>query len=228
MEQLPDRARTEALRVQADRYPVYPIHVVTLPEGITDERITIRIPKRMVQVELRVLDAATGEPVRMLTARAQLPSDAQNGATLIRDPKTGYRTGVTERGPHTLVVDALDHEDLRKEVDIQPDADGRFVYTVRLVRLRPDSQQVGLTVRVTDAAAGTAIERVRIEVQDAETGEALSAFEGRREGGEFLMPAPSGPRRIVVSAEGHETWTKDVDLPPDPGAVTVDVALRPR
>ena len=227
LKSLPDRVRTESIRLQAGRLPTYTGTVQVFADGLPDERITLTLPSRNVEVELRVLDAGTEEPVRMVSAQVEHPDGSRPHATLALDRATGYRQGVAEPGAHLLVIDALDHEGLRAEIDIQPDAVGRFVHTVRLARRTPESAEVHLTVRVTDAATGAPLDTVTIEVRDPETGEAIAKFTGRREGGTFLMPAPSGLRRIVVTAEGHEASSQDVPLPADPGEVELAVALRP-
>jgi hypothetical protein len=228
MEQLPERVRTEASRLQASRVPQYASHVLPFEAGIADERVTLKLPIRYVQFELRVLDAATGEPIRQLNVVAERPESKRPRANLTYDYAQGYRRGMVEPGRHTVRIDALDHEDVEFDVDVKPDADGRFVHEVRLTRVSPPSVEVALTVRLTDAASGAFVTRARIEVLEADGSQALSRFEGRRTEGEYRMPAPSGKRRLAIAADGYEPYEAPIDLKPDEPEVEVTIQLRPR
>ena len=42
------------------------------------------------------------------------------------------------------------------------------------------------------------------------------------------MPAPSGRRRIRVSAAGYETWETDADLKPDEPEREIEAKLAPK
>jgi len=224
---LPERVRTESLKVQGGKIPFYTSHQVKFPEGLEDERITIQLPVRYTQFELRVLDKDTDDPILEVNCHAERPESKRPKSVLSRDYKTNYRRGMVEAGMHKVIVQALDHKDTTFDIDVQPGPDGVFSHTIKLARTNEKTEQIALEVTVT-AMDGSPIEKVRIEVQERGTNEPLSSFQGRREGGVFRLAAYSGERRLVVSADGYEVHAQDVIFPVDPGEVQMAVQLRPK
>jgi hypothetical protein len=135
---------------------------------------------------------------------------------------------MVEAGRHHVTIDALDHEDLELDLDVQPDAEWRFSHEVRLKRVHPPSQQVALTLHLTDLGTGKPIPRARIEVVETESGEALVRFEGRRADGAYRIPALSGTRKLVVRADGYAEHTATLRLKPDEPEVELEIELRPQ
>lgn len=228
MERLPERVRSEAARLQASRAPYYATRLLRFETGITDERVTLQLPIRYVQLRLRVVDAETNEPVGQLVATAERPESRQRVSRLIYDRAQGVRQGMLEPGRHTVRIDALDHEDMEFELDVTPDAQGNFTHQVSLKRVSSPSVQVALTIALTDAVSGAPVARARLEVLEVDGGQPLSRFEGGRADGEYRMPAPSGKRRLAITAEGYERYAAPLELEPGEPEVRLEIQLQPQ
>jgi len=101
------------------------------------------------------------------------------------------------------------------------------VYTARLVGERDQALEVALTVVVVSAVSGQPIDVATVEVLDPGTGNAVARLEGRRPGGRFTLPAPSGRRRIRVTASGYEVYEQEIDLKPDEAEREIEARLAP-
>ncbi len=228
MDRLPERVRSEKLRLQAGRIPLYNAKVITFESGIRTPEVNLQLPVRYVQLQLRILDAETEKPIRELRVRAHRPESTRPTMSVGYDYDKGYRKGMVEAGRHRITIDALDHEDVELDLDIQPDADWTFSHEIKLKRVSPPSVEVALTVRVKEAGTGNAVPRVRIEILETTTGEALSRFDGERIDGEFRMPGLSGSRKLVIRADGYRDYSTSLTLKPDVTEVELDVELQPK
>ena len=225
-EKLPDRVKDEPVRLQGSAFPRYEDDIQVFEKGLAKDQVDFALPTRYVQLRIDVLDADTNKPIEQLRVSAHRAESKRPNVFITKGPDTHTRNGMAEPGTHTFKIEALDHQDLETTIDVKPDANYEFRHTIKLKRTNPSTTWINLTVFVTDAATGDGVETVKIEVQDKETGETLSRFGGTREGGEVLMPGPSGERRIVVTAEGYERSDTVHELKPDPGAETIKIQLR--
>ena len=228
MKDLPDRVRTEALRVQAGKTPQYTAKVLEYESGLTEATVRMELPARFIELGLTVKDAQTGEDVAGCRIEAFRPESRYRKKAYIGRSRTqGLYTGSVEPGRHRVVIEALDYEKIEVEIDVVGEA-YEFRHTAKLNPKGERSAEVNLTVVLLASGTDTPITHCRIELLDAPGGEALSRFEGRREGGVFLMPAWSGSRGLRVSAEGHETVEMALPLARDEPEVEYKVHLRPR
>ena len=60
------------------------------------------------------------------------------------------------------------------------------------------------------------------------SGRAISRFEGRRDEGRYLLPAPSGKRTLRITADGYEAYEEALDLDPAELSLAKTVQLRPK
>jgi len=225
-EDLPEDVRTTHVEVQAGKVPYYGSARIPFEEGLTTEEVRLELPNRFVDWRLTVTDATTGKPVTRCNCGAKPPEgEARRPAHLsLNQAKTRY-TGMCEAGRYTLTVEGLDHETIEIDVEVKP-VDGVFEQEVSLERISPDTVDIHLTVVLKELSTDKPIERCKIEVL-RQDGRAMARFEGRRAGGEYLMPAPSGKRILRISAEGYEPYEEPIDLDPKTIEVEKVVHLRP-
>jgi len=226
MPSLPERLAEADVRIQANRTGYRPGNL-RLPEGLKTTEVDVRLPLRLVKLTLVVRDAATGEPqTRCRFGAAKEGRDRPVAAFASRNAEGRYETWV-EAGVHTFTIEAPDHDTLVSEVDVGA-AGGEYEYVASLVRTAEEAVEVVLTVVLVADAGGEAVERARVEVSDFRSGEALARLEGERPGGRFVLPVPSGKRRIRVTASGFEPIEAEADLRPETPEVELELRLRSR
>ncbi len=223
---LPDRLAESSVRLQAQK-DGYRAALLDLPGGLRGGSADLTFPVRLVRLRLTVLDAATGDPLdRCLFAATAPGADRPSASFSSRSPDGRYETWLPP-GPTEIVVEAPDHEPLRTSLDAGPGG-GEIAYTARLVAAVGPSASVAVTVRLTDAVTGSPVTRARVEVLDAASGAPLAALEGERPDGAFVLPAPSGDRRLRITAPGFEDHEGPLPLAADATDATVEVRLAPR
>ncbi|MEN8152274.1 MAG: carboxypeptidase-like regulatory domain-containing protein, partial [Planctomycetota bacterium] len=226
MESLPDRLRKVKVRIQASRMGYQAANEV-FEDGMRAGEVNLGLPVKFTRLRLTVLDAASDEPLTRCRFEATKAGADRPYPTISSRSEAGqYETWIAA-GTYEFQVEAPDHEAHVAEVTV-PEGGADLVYTARLVAVGEKSVEISLTVRVMSAITGDPIEAAKVEILDPTTGEAVSRLESRRPGGIFTMPAPSGRRRIRVTAKDHEVWEEDVDLKPDEAERTVEARLTPR
>jgi len=213
MESLPDRLRKVKVRIQASRMGYHAANE-TFEKGLKTAEVDLRLPVKLSKLKLTVVDASTGEPLTRCRFEARKDGEDRPVASFSSRSETGVYERWIAGGKYTFLIEAPDHESLGVEATVPEGAD-EFTYTARLVGTRETAVEVSLTVVVVSAVTGDPIEVAKVEVLDVTTGAAVARLENRRAGGRFTMPAPSGRRRIRVTAAGYAAFEEEVDLKPD-------------
>ncbi|MHC5010953.1 MAG: carboxypeptidase regulatory-like domain-containing protein [Planctomycetota bacterium] len=225
---LPERLAETPVRVQAgDFLRGYQPLTVELEEGIQDARLDIQLRVRLARLELHLTDAGSGEPITSMRATAE-PLDDPDGRpkTFTGSSAEGVFDTMVPGGRYRLTVEAPDHETQSSEVEIHA-GDAPEIVAVRLVAADA-SVQVTLRILVLSSPTGDPVGRCRIEVLDAEDMTPLAGFEGAGRDGWYSLPAPSGRRRLRVSADGFESVEVSLDLLATEPETARTVHLMPR
>jgi len=225
MESLPDRLAKVKVRLQASRMGYHAANEV-LEKGLRSGEVDLRLPVKLSKLRLTVLDAVTRDPLTRCRFEARRDGETRSSATFSSRSETGEYEKWIQAGKYTFLIEAPDHESQSVEVTI-PDGGADFVYTARLVGERDQALEVALTVVVVSAVSGQPIDVATVEVLDPGTGNAVARLEGRRPGGRFTLPAPSGRRRIRVTASGYEVYEQEIDLKPDEAEREIEARLAP-
>ena len=226
MESLPDRLRKVKVRIQASRRGYHAVNEV-FDAGMRSGEVNLRFPVRLSKLVLTVLDATSSQPLTRCRFEATKEGEDRSAASFSSRSGTGIYEKWIAAGTYRFQVEAPDHEAHLAEVTI-PEGGADFVYSARLVAEGAASVEISLTVLVLSSISGEPIEAAKVEVIDPASGEVVSRLENRRPGGVFTMPAPSGRRRIRVTATGHEVWEEDVDLKPDETERKIEARLTPK
>lgn len=222
---LPERVTRQSVEVQGSGIPRYGSKRITFENGIPDgSDVRVEIEVRFIEVILEVTDAATGEPVlrTRIEAKRLDGEGKKRGGFWYREAKQGH-DGILEPGRYRVTVDALDHEGVEFDLDVPHEEP--FRHKVKLKRVSPDSVDVHLTLDVHGATEEDIVTKAKIEILDAR-GEAIARFEGTRDEGRYLLPAPSGKRTLRITAAGFEVHEEQLDLDPAVLEVTKSVQLR--
>ena len=225
MRNLPERVKKEACKLQSFGLPRYGGVTVNYPDGLDQFDVRLVIKPRYVNVRFHVLDQDTEKPVRYAVVRAVLAS-AKNPAGFWRQADGSYK-GTAEAGPAIRVeVMALDHENTTFELDV-PSTEDTYEHTVKLNRVRPDSEEVALEVRVRHAFDDTPIAQLTISVHDPSTGERISSFDGTRSHGLVRMPMWTGRYTLTVESKGFERIKQPLFIPAGEVQAKKVISLRP-
>ena len=227
--QLPEATTASSSKLMADRWTDgYAQERMSFPTGLKDgQDVRIALPYRLTNVRLDVRDAETDEPIERVRAAVERPDPDDYGrGALYYDPRRMAMVGTMAPGRHHVTIEALDHDTVTFDLDV-PDQD-EFVHTVKLRRLTPDSTDLALDVTVRAENSQEPIIRCKIEVLDAVGDRLIGSVEQTRTDGRYRLPAPSGPRRLRVTADGYVPYEEVLELDPLEIEVSVSVALVPR
>jgi hypothetical protein len=225
MDGLPDRLADTALRLQATRTGYLSANLDC--PGLTGSEVTLRMLLRLVRLTLVAVDASTGEPQTRCRFEARvdgLPNPVASFSS--RSPEGRYEAWLRP-GPHEFLVETPDHEPFTTPFDAGPGG-GEVAFTARLIAVGGAATEVRLTVLVTNAVDGTPVARASVTVLDARTGDAVASLAGERTDGVYVLPVPSGERRLRVVAEGFADFDDLLPLEPGVREAAVEVKLFPR
>jgi hypothetical protein len=226
MDALPDRLAESSVRLQAQK-DGYRAALLDLPGGVRGGSADLVLPVRLARLRLTVLDAATGEPLDRCLFTATPPGADRPAASFSSRSADGrYETWLSP-GSHEIEVEAPEHEPLRTTLDAGPGG-GEVAFIARLIAASGPSTTVAVTVRLLSAVSGMPVTRAKLEILDAASGAALASLEGERADGAFVLPAPSGERRLRVTAPGFAGYEDALSLDPDRGEAAVEIRLAPR
>jgi hypothetical protein len=225
MESLPDRLADTAVRLQATRAGYRPalLDCPELPGGA----VTLRMPLRLVRLSLLVVDGSSGEPQGRCRFEARAEGASTPDASFSSRSADGRYEAWLCPGPHQLLVESPDHEPLSTPFDAGPGG-GEVSFTARLVAVGEGATEVRLSVRLTNAVDGSPVTRAEVTVLDPRTGGAVASLAGERPDGLFVLPAPSGERRLRVTAEGFADHEDSLVVESVQGEMAVELRLVPR
>jgi hypothetical protein len=227
-EDLPERLRTTALRVQAGKHREgYQSTTVELEGGLTDDALDIRLPPRQVRVRFWLRDAGTGAPIdrcRVEVERLDDPEASPRGFTGSRPD--GVFEHFYPAGRYRFGVEAPDRETQVVEADLAPPG-GDLDLAVAFPSTGEPAVEVTLRVTVRDLASSAPVTECSILVLDAH-GTEVARFVGGDPEGQYSLPAPSGAGTLQVSAAGYETAEEAIDLPTGPLEAEFVSYLAPR
>ena len=226
MPSLPDRLSSTPARIQATKEG-YQSSLSEFPEGLRTPSVELRMPIRLVRLKLAVVDAATGEAQTRCRFEARVPGRENPVASFASRSADGRYEAWLQPGPHEFLIETPDHDPLTGSFDAGPGG-GEFSYTARLVATAGPAAEVRLTVTLRSAVDDSPVETAKVEVVDPRTGSAVAALEGERPGGVFVLPAPSGERRLRVTASGFAVYEDGLMLDAGSPDSAVEVRLYPK
>lgn len=226
MEDLPDRLEETHVRIQASREG-YRAGNTVFADGLKTSEVDVRMPARLVKLKLVVRDGKSGEPQDRCRFEATQEGFDRPAASFSSRSENGvYDRTWLAPGKYAFLIETPEHEPHRAAVEVAAGADVEE-YVAEMMPTGETAREVILTVMVSSATTGVALERASIQILPPRGGAAIAGIHAERPGGEFVLPVPSGRWILRASAPGHQMREETVEIAETDPTALVEVALYP-
>lgn len=222
MEDLPDDVATRAIRMSVFRLG-YKSLFRRFEDGFPGPEVDVAFEEAHAKVKLAVRDAASREPI--LSCRIEAATEARERPyTLSAASREGVYEMWLPAGSYDLLVEAPDHEALRRELTVAEGGGERTVTLTMAASPGPGGREV-LEVIVVSLDDGAPVTNADVWSLTTD-GEPIARVDGPRAEGRFRVEVPRGESRIRVVAAGYETREEAVRVPDEGAPAPRTVKLR--